>query len=581
MTRPFRDRLANRYAAWAARKAPPSHGLACRPEPLSLGEFSKAKQLLAGQISFGGEMVLAPGRSLWQITPPSRDFAEAAHGFGWLDDLVALGGSAPRALAQTWTKEWLARYGRIKAFGNAEGAEAAWQPQVTGRRISRLLHHFAFVTYGLPPEERNGLVQEILASLSRQAAYLSRRAASAPAGLPRFEAYLGELYAGLMLEDMGDHTEKALAGLVAEAETQINASGAMASRNPERLAEALLVLGWAAQGLSDLGQTPPEPILAALDRAAVELRVLRHADGALPRMHGSMGGHEMRLDQALTFSAARPKAGPIHSAMGYLRLHGGRTSLIIDAESPPSGSHAASAHASTCAIELTSGRRPLLVSCGSGRAFGPDWHKAGRATQSHSALSLDGLSSSRFGRGKEAEKLAHRAKIIALETSQGDGAFAVVGHDGYSASHGLTTAREVQLSFDGRRLNGWDTLIAHTAAEQAQLSRHLKKAGPIDFTIHFHLHPEVQATLDPGGSTVLLELASGEVWVFRHDGQARLQLLPSAYLQEGQEKPRACRQITLSAQVNAYETRIGWTLAKSHDTALAIRDLDHDDPLPI
>ena len=96
----------------------------------------------------------------------------------------------------------------------------------------------------------------------------------------------------------------------------------------------------------------------------------------------------------------RPPAGagaaPHGVAMGFARLQGGRTTLIADAAAPPAGRASAEAHASTLAFELTSGRRPIVVSCGSGRSFGPDWRRAGRATPSHSTLCLDGISSSRL-----------------------------------------------------------------------------------------------------------------------------------------------------------------------------------------
>ena len=67
------------------------------------------------------------------------------------------------------------------------------------------------------------------------------------------------------------------------------------------------------------------------------------------------------------------------------------------------------------------------------------------------------------------------------------------------------------------------------------------------FAIRFHLHPDVDATLDMGGHAVSMQLRSGEIWMFRHDGRAKLTLEPSVYLEKGRLKPRACQQIVLSA----------------------------------
>jgi len=57
-------------------------------------------------------------------------------------------------------------------------------------------------------------------------------------------------------------------------------------------------------------------------------------------------------------------------AMGFARLAGGRTTVIVDAASPPDGRAGGSAHASTLGFEMTSGRRPVIVSCGSGAVRG-------------------------------------------------------------------------------------------------------------------------------------------------------------------------------------------------------------------
>ena len=104
----------------------------------------------------------------------------------------------------------------------------------------------------------------------------------------------------------------------------------------------------------------------------------------------------------------------------------------------------------------------------------------------------------------------------------------------------------------------------------------------VGLTIRFHLHPDVDAALDMGGSAISMALKSGEIWVFRHDGQAKLSLEPSVYLEKTRLKPRPTQQIVLSARAMQKETRFGWTLAKAQDTPLAIRDLDREDmPVPI
>jgi len=184
----------------------------------------------------------------------------------------------------------------------------------------------------------------------------------------------------------------------------------------------------------------------------------------------------------------------------------------------------------------------------------------------------------RLGTG---DRLTDRAQAIPARLTQGaDGQAVLVGHSGWALTHGLTHMRALDLSPDGRALSGQDTLGAFSNAERKRFDAVLSatRLKGVAFSVRFHLHPEVDAEIDMGGAAVSLGLRSGEIWVFRHDGTATLALEPSVYLEKGRLKPRATKQIVLSARVLDYACEVGWTLAKAQDTPLAIRDLERDEP---
>jgi uncharacterized heparinase superfamily protein len=558
--------VVNRWHTWAAGLPRPAAGFVSQPEPRTIGLVARGRQMAAGNFLLGGFHVEAPGVSLWDIASPDPVFTEAAQGFAWLDDLAATGDAASRTCAQDWTFGWIARYGRGRGPG--------WTPDLTGRRVIRWVNHALLLLVGRPPQDSAAF----FASLSRQVVFLSRRWQAATPGLPRFEALCGLIYAGLALTGMERLVGPAVAALARECRTEIDVEGGIPSRNPEDLLEVFTLLTWAAQALAEAGRIAEPEHLAALERVAPTLRALRHADGGLARFHGGGRGLDGRLDHALANSGVRAVAtGGL--AMGFARLSAGRTTVIVDAKAPPAGRASIAAHASSLAFELTSGRRPVIVSCGSGAPFGPDWMRAGRATASHSTLSLEGFSSSRLGTG---ELLADRAEVTDVRQITGpDGHALTAAHSGWSRSHGLTHVRRLELSTDGRRLTGEDTLGAISEAERKRFDAvmsALRLAG-VRFAIRFHLHPTVDATLDLGGTAVSLGLRSGEIWVFRQDGTANLSLEPSVYLEKGRLKPRATKQIVLSGAVLDYAAQVGWTLAKAQDTPLAIRDIERDDTM--
>ncbi len=556
------DRLADRLAVLAARRARTARGFVSLPEPRSIGLYARGKQLVDGAILLAGHLAEAPDSLLWDVPAPDPAFSIAAQGFGWLDDLAALGTKEAQARAQDWTWAWIARFGGGRGPG--------WTPDLTGRRIIAWVHHATLLLSGRDSAQSEAFFR----SLSRQAAYLERRWQSAADGLPRFEALTGLLYAGLSLNGMEAVIAPAVTALAATCEADIDAEGGIPTRNPEELLEVLTRLTWSASALSEANLAVPAALSAAITRIAPALRALRHADGDLARFHGGGKGAEGRLDRALAAAGVRAGATPA-IAMGYARLAGGRTSVIVDASAPPEGRAAETAHASTGAFELVSGRRALVVNCGSGLDFGAEWRRAARATASHSALGLEGVSSSRLAATGEA--LAHRAQVTAARLTVGtEGADLFLAHDGWLRSHGLTASRSLTLAKDGRRLSGVDALTAMTAEARRRFEDVMTTTAMAGgrFAIRFHLHPDVDAEPDIGGGAVSLVLRSGEIWIFRFTGPAVLGLEPSAYLETGRLNPRPCTQIVLRGQARGFETRLGWTLAKAKDTPLAIRDLE-------
>ncbi|MFP7672113.1 heparinase II/III family protein [Marivita sp. S0852] len=565
-------RFLNRVQARLCARTKPAAAFVGQPEPRTVGSFARGRQMAAGNLLFAGHLVEAPGAIIWDITPPDDAFLEEIHGFHWLDDMASVGDAKTRLIAQSWLFEWIKRYGN--------GSGPGWTPELAGRRVIRWLHHALFVLSGASHDESRAFFR----SIAQQTIFLNRRWHSSTPGLPRFEALTGLISAGLSLQGMEGQADPAIRALGQECARQIDNAGGLPTRNPEELMEVCTLLIWARDALQGYGRSPEPAHIAAIAKIVPTLRALRHADGGLARFHGGGRGAEGRLDSALAAAGVKAQA-PQDLTMGYARLAGGRTTMIIDAASPPSGRASFNSHASTLAFELTSGRRPLIVNCGSGSTFGEDWRRAGRATPSHSTLCLDGFSSSRLGETSrmgpiERELLDDVPKNVPIELSRAsDGVRFEGGHDGYLKTHGLTHARILEMTFDGRGIVGEDLLVALSPADRAVFNHKLEdtRLSGIRFDIRFHLHPEVDAEIDMNGAAVSMALRSGEIWVFRFDAACELTLEPSVYLEKGRLRPRATKQIVLTARAMEYATRVRWSLAKAQDTAVAVRDLVQDD----
>lgn len=541
------DTFAARYARAGGRSdAPLSAGM-----PRSIGSAERGAALLAGRYRMGGIVVDSPGRPPWEAAPHAAEALREAHGFGWMDDLAAVPDAAAEDLARAWAGAWIARFG--------EGWGPGWVADLAGRRVLRLAHHGEMLG-SLP----------LAAAISRHAAFLASRAGTAPPGLPRVEALVGLLHAALALDPADPRADAAVTELDAAANGLIGRDGGVASRSPEGLARALLLLGWAAETAITAGRNPGHGLLGSMARAAPVLRGLVQPDGRLPRFHGGSAAPGL-ADAALALVGNRRTAAPGVAAMGFARVRHGRAGLVLDAAPPPAAA-SATAHASTLALELTVGRRPLVTNCGPGARFGPRWGGAARATDSHATLSLDGFSSARFGR--DGRHLAEGPRAVRLDRDETEtGTVLVASHDGYSGTHGLIHERTIELSRDGRELRGEDALLAVGARARRRFER-ARRSGPMGFAVRFHLHPSVEASLDMGGHAVSMLLPSGALWVFRSPTpETRLALEASVHFPTDGLEPEAARQIVLFSSAGEYATRIAWQFAAAPASRPLPRDL--------
>lgn len=561
---------ANRVAARRAVIGRAPTAFLSQPEPKAIGSAARARQYVAGNFMFAGDLVEHQG-SVWDLDPPNEAFSHALHGFAWIDDFAAVGDKRSAELLRAWLLEWIARFGTGKGPG--------WQPDLAGRRLIRWISHTPFILKGVSPD----VSRLFFKSLGRQSRFLASRWRAASPGLPRFEAATGLVYAGLSLEGRSLLLRRGIAALGRECANRIDASGGIVSRSPEELMEVFTLLVWAARTLEETGHEADRRHLAAIARIAPTLRALRMGDGSLARFHGGRRGEDGRLDQSLADSRVRGPARP-DRAMGYLRLSAGRTICVIDAERPPEGPASAHGHAGTLGIELSAGRRPLIVNIGAGAFFGAEWRRAGRATGSHSAVMVEDMSSSRLiPEGFVSRSLGERLitmprEVVAERADDLNGAWVLTSHDGYVPSHGLLHERRLFLSPDGRDLRGEDTLSATSERERKRFAELAGENG-VSFTSRFHVHPDIEATLALAETAVSLKMLSGETWVFRQSGGA-LTLEDSVYLDQARLRPRATKQIVVSGRVSEYWGQITWAFKRAEEGSRNPRDFLYEERAP-
>ena len=497
-----------------------------------------AELLLRGRFRFAGATVDVDDGSVFDASPPSTDWACAMHAFEWLPPLAAAGGEAAKTLATNLMTQWMRR--------NARYGEPAWSADVMGYRLVNIFAHGRFVLANSDVLWRS----KLFVSLREQARVMSRSVDEATDGLPRLAAAVAQVLCGTCLSENAGRLNASVAQLEGVIGNQILADGGHITRSPEALLEAYRLLEMAMDALAAADAAIPSTLRNAHDRMAPMLRFFRHSDGALALFNGGAEGEPRMVEALLARDEVRgqPFTWAPHSA--FQRLAAGRSIVVMDCGTVPSGAMSTHAHAGCLAFEFSAGSQRLVVNCGPEIA-GLDWNGVSRSTAAHSTITLADTSMAHVlapGMMRDLVGARMTAGPSRVETSRLDSAESVrvdAVHDGYVPRFGVSHERTLSLTPRGNALAGVDRLL-----------RVERRASPgaLAFAARFHIHPDVRLSPSQGGD-FLLKLPNGDGWRFRSSADCRIE--ESVYLGAG--KFRRGEQVVIGGGIKDAPVELTWS----------------------
>ena len=545
-------KIGNSFYARIAKNIAQAEQFISTPGPLSIGNTAVADKICQGEFFIFGNTLQLEDKVIWDHSLKDIENYEDLHGFTWLDDLAARGDNAAIEIAQKWIFSWIEKYG--------SGSGAGWTPNLTGKRLIRLIHHEEIILHELPEKK----ISTYFRFIYKQANFLSKRFYKTNEINMNFEAIVGLIYCGLYVEGFDSFITVATEYLSRECRDKIDEDGGILSRNPEELLEIFTYLVWVAHGLHDADWTPSQAHIDAINRIAPTLRHLRHTNGNLCRFNGSLGKYSGELDRYLFLSGNKKKTTKILK-MGYARLEGGRTSIIQDAGRLPNLFQSNLAHASVLGFELTHGRQPLIVNCGSGANFGLDWRKAGRATQSHSTFCIKGQSSAKLTRSlsynsKLTDFLSQGpTEVVTNKSKVTGGTELTVSHDAYASKFSVNLERKLELSDNGEILIGNDQIDLLSSRDRSkEISSH-----DLEYEIRFQFHPEVTVQI-LDNDVVQINSKYAGAWILEALNLTP-SIQPSYYFSEGNSSPIPTKQVVFSTKFNDFLKQVRWSFVKSYD----------------
>ena len=516
------------------------------PQDLRTADPTRAAEIYGGRFAFAGKVVVCDGRSVFEMMPPSDEWADALLSFGWLRHLRAAESAITRANARALVDEWITLQGSWHPL--------AWRPETTARRVIAWLTQATLIL----DDADMAFYRRFLRNLARQVRYLRLTARDTRDGAPRLQARIALAYASLTMGSQVNHLRCATRRLTAELDRQILPDGGHISRNPGALIELLLDLLPLVQAFTARNVSPPPALTNAIDRMMPMLRFFRHGDGTFALFNGMGPTSPELLATILAYDDARgePVANAPHA--GYQRIQAGSTVLLMDSGAPPPVAVSADAHAGCLSFELSAKHQRIVVNCGLPIAGKENWRQVARATAAHSTVTFNDASSCQFLESGGLRRVfgtpivaGPKSVPVMRETRADETIMLRTSHDGYAGRYGIVHHRIIQIAPDGNKIDGEDLFMPPD-------DRLLPNNALDEFALRFHLHPGVKATRLTDGHGVMLILPNKDIWNFSSH-EDRLELEESVYL-GGQEGPRRTFQIVIIGQARKVG-RVHWTLS--------------------
>ncbi len=499
------------------------------PDPWP-GDPARGEAIRDGCYTFEGHTLTNLGNP-WTLDNKDKHplrWQRALHEFVWLRDLRALGGADARQAARKLTKTWIDQHDKWSPM--------AWRADISAMRIVAWLTHYDVFFASANDSFR----RDIMACIGKQMRHLARTLPAEVDGAARVTAIKGLVCGAIALPCPNAVEKNALELLGQELIRQILPDGGHIERNPAIQLRVLCDLIDIRATLNAGCRELPEFLQRAIDRLAPMLRFFRHGDRALAHFNGSNSGDAELIDLALNKADARGRAPHSATHSGFERLSSGRMLVLVDTGSPAPGFDRA-ACAGTLSFEVSIGRDRLIVNCGAATGENPLWSWACRTTGAHSTAQVDNRNSSEI---REDGTFGRQPSVIMCEREDNDGSsLLTMSHDGYLKPLSIIHKRRLYLSAGGENLRGEDILN-----------------GPADhpFTIRFHLHPRVQASLAKNNHQALIRLPGGSGWRLRAD--AGLMCLEDSIYLDNPHAPRRSQQIVIRGRTKGFGAAVNWEL---------------------
>ncbi|KQA17010.1 heparinase II/III family protein [Vibrio metoecus] len=417
----------------------------------------------------------------------------------YFDDLNAIDSASRQAIQSSFVDRWIT--------DNPPVAGNGWEPYPLSLRIVNWIKWYNRAGINNP---------NVILSLHQQAQALSKQLEYHILGNHLFANGKALVFAGCFLQgDLADsYLDIGLKILEREVPEQFLADGGHFELSPMYHCILLLDLLELIQLAAVTQHTRLLAVVTYWRQVALKalnwLSVMIHGDGNVSFFNDSAIGIAASPQQIFNYAATLDlepdfnQSQRLHTLAdsGYSKIAMDSHSLIFDHAQVGPDYLPGHAHADTLSFEWSIGNQRVFVNSGTSMYGVSHERLRQRKTAAHNTIEVDGQDSSEVWSGF---RVARRAKAV-LESAQTSGEWVTLtaAHNGYRRLKGKVTHRR----------------IIAMAEKQLVVTDHL--TGNFNQAVaHFHLHPAIQANVEPDGS-IQLQLTNGQRIEFRSTGVCQL-----------------------------------------------------------
>ena len=503
--------------------------------------FGTPPEIITGDIEVGhsilsGKFILGDQKRTFRNFSDLNNFNNEnwlshIYNFNWLKDLRVVSSVPARDLAREYIKNWISSEDKT--------SKISWRADVLGDRLTNWLTHFGFYSNNAPQV----FFDEIFLSISQQARYLNRQTMKSVEGSSRITALKGLIYCGVALPGFDKYLSKGQQYLELELNRQIFPDGGHYSRNPKIHTDVLLNIVSIHETFIAAHIEVPDWLSNTINRMSAILKTFRHSDGGLAYFNGSTFGDDKIIKGVLLKATGKIQTVSSAPHSGFHRLSANKTTILMDTGAPPADSATKWGHAGSLSFEMTSGKDRIIVNCGASEDTTEAWKHALRSTAAHSTVVINDTNSTKID--IEGGYLQNPGQVTSSRREIEGSSIIEASYDGYLSTFDLIHRRLIMLAPDGDEIQGEDNIIG---------------SGDKRYTVRFHLHPNIQATVLPSKNSVLLKPRKGVGWRFTCLDR-KLALEESIYFVENGMRRRTL-QIVIFGQVTNGGVSIKWGMSK-------------------